>query len=216
MTFRQIISVIRLRWYVTALIALVTMVAGWTVDHPQRVYQAESVLLLVPPVDPHAPNSLAAATPSIAATGVLVDTVLGDSTSTDRLRRAGVSGDYQIVPRNNGTVQTPKYSIPAEQLTVTGTDPNAVLASVSTLTKVFMAELDDLQARANVPKSLRITTQELVPPSVAPVLGSKKRGLIGVALLGVLALVILPQGFDRYMRRRSRRARVSRSEGLTV
>ncbi len=216
MTFRQLIRVIKRRWYITALIALATLIGGWTVDHPQHVYQAESVLLLVPPADPHAPNSLAAATPSIAATGVLVDSILSDSAAADRLRQAGVTGDYAIVPRNNGTVQTPKYSIPAEQMTVTGTDPNAVLTSVAALTKVFIQELNDLQARTGVPVSLRITTQELVPPAVAPVHGSKKRGLIGVALLGVIAVALLPQAYDRYARRRSRRSRASRPEGLTA
>jgi len=62
-TLRALIDTIRLRWYVAAVIVLLTAVAGWKVDHPPRYYQASAVLLLVPPKEPDAPNALAAATP---------------------------------------------------------------------------------------------------------------------------------------------------------
>jgi hypothetical protein len=206
MSFREVIETILLRWQVAAVALLLTAVMGWEVDHPARVYQATSVLLLVPPQEPSAPNALAAATPSIAATGLVVDTMLNDPTSADRLRKAGVSGDYSVQPRNNGTVQTPKYTVPAEQMTVLGSDPDAVLTSVTRLSEQFVEQLDDLQTRAGVPGSLRITTQQLVAPAVAPVHGSKLRGLAGVAALGVTATTVLPLWYDRYMRRRNRRA----------
>lgn len=206
MSFREVIETVRARWYVAAVVLLVTMAAGWRVDHPPKLFQATTVILLVPPQEPSSPNALAAATPSIAATGLLVDTILSDATSADRLRKAGVTGDYSLTPRNNGTVQTPKYTVPAEQLSVTGGDPNAVLTSVTNLGGVFIAELNDLQTRSDVPQSLRITTQVLVPPAVEPVHGSKLRGLVGVALLGIIALVVVPIWFNQYMRRRNRRA----------
>jgi hypothetical protein len=206
-SFREVIETVRSRWYVAAVALLLTLAMGWKVDHPPRVFQATTVILLVPPQAPNAPNALAAATPSIAATGLMVDTILSDGTSADRLRKAGVTNDYSLTPRNNGTVQTPKYSVPAEQLSVTGSDPDAVLSSVTRLAAVFVDELDDMQARADVPVSLRITTQVLVPPAVAQVHGSKLRGLAGVAMLGSIAMVVLPSWFDRYMRRRDRRAR---------
>ncbi|MBS2963391.1 hypothetical protein KGA66_10065, partial [Actinocrinis puniceicyclus] len=206
-SFREVIETVRLRWQVAAVVLLMTLAMGWKVDHPPRVYQATSVLLLVPPQEPSAPNALAAATPSIAATGLVVDTILNDSSSADRLREAGVTGDYSLLPRNNGTVQTPKYTVPAEQLTVTGADPDALLASINALSKMFVEELADLQTRAGVPQSLRITTQQLVAPAVAQVHGSKLRGLAGVAVLGATGCVVLPLWFDRYVRRGSRRTR---------
>ena len=206
MSFREVIETVRSRWYVAAVVLLVTIVMGWKMDHPPRVFQATTVLLLVPPPDPSAPNALAATTPSIAATGVMIDTLLNDGTSKEMLRKAGVTGDYSLNPRNNGTVQTPQYTVPAEQLSVTGADPNAMLTSVTRLAGVFMAQLDDVQARADVPRSMRITTQVLVAPAVAQVRGSKSRGLAGVALIGLIGAVVLPSWYDRYMRRRHRRA----------
>lgn len=205
MTLRELIDTIRLRWYVAAVVALVTLAAAWKVDHPPRYYQATVVLLLVPPKEPDAPNALAAVTPSIAQTGVLVDTVLNDATSADRLRKAGVTGDFSLSPRNNGTVQTPYYTVPAEQLTVTGGDPGAAVSSVTALSTVYSQELDTLQARAAVPIKDRITTQVLVPATSIPVKGSKIRGLIGVAAIGAIALVLVPVWFDRTARRRRRR-----------
>jgi len=205
-SFREVIETVRARWYVAAVALLLTLAMGWKVDHPSRVYQATTVLLLVPPQAPSSPNTLAAVTPSIAATGLMVDTILSDGSSADRLRKAGVTNDYSLTPRNNGTVQTPRYSVPAELLSVTGPNPDAVLTSVTKLSEAFFEELDDMQARADVPMSIRITAQELVPPSVAQVHGSKSRGLAGVAILGTIAIVVLPNWFDRYMRRRHRRA----------
>ena len=206
MTLRELLGTIRLRWYVAAVIAVLTLAAAWKVDHPPRFYQATSVLLLKPPKAPDAPNSLAAVTPSIARTGVLVDTILTDATSADRLKRAGVTGDFTLAPRNNGTIQTPRYTVPAEQLTVNSSDPNAAVNSVAILSGLYTQELDDLQARAGVRAVDRITTQVLVPPTAVPVIGSKSRGLIGVAAIGAIALVLLPVWFDRLARRRGRRA----------
>lgn len=206
MSFREVIDTVRARWQIAAVVLLVTLAMGWKVDHPPKVFQATAVLLLVPPQAPSSPNALAAATPSIAATGLLVDTILSDETAADQLRKAGVTGDYALTPRNNGTVQTPKYTVPAEQLSVTGSDPNAVLSSVTHLSAAYVAELNDLQVRTDVPQSLRITTQVLVPPAVAQVHGSKLRGLAGVGSIGAIAVVVLPIWFDQYMRRRNRRA----------
>lgn len=215
MTFRELLGTIRARWYVTAVIVLVTLAAAYKVDRPPRYYQADTVLLLIPPTDPSAPNALTAATPSIAQTGVLVDSILSDSSSAEQLRKAGVTGNFSLVPRNNGTIQTPRYTVPAEQLIVSGSDPDASLASVTALSSAYARELDDLQTRAGVTAADRITTQVLVPPAVAPVKGSKSRGLAGVAAIGGIAVVLLPAAFDRYVRRRSRRlaAKRTRSPG---
>jgi len=129
----------------------------------------------------------------------------GAEEAADRLREAGVTGDYSLAPRNNGTVQTPYYTVPAEQLTVNGGDPDAAVASVAILTRLYSQELSDLQARAGVPTADRITTQVLVPPTATPVRGSKARGLIGVAVIGTIALVLIPVWYDRMARRRARR-----------
>ena len=114
-------------------------------------------------------------------------------------------GDYSLAPRNNGTVQTPYYTVPAEQLTVNGGNPDAAVASVTVLSKLYSQELSDLQARAKVPTADRITTQVLVPPTAVPVRGSKTRGLIGIAAIGAIALVLIPVWYDRMARRRARR-----------
>ncbi len=205
MTFRELLDTVRLRWYVALVVAALTLAAGWKVDHPPRYYQATSVLLLIPPKEPTAPNALAAATPSIAKTGLLVDTILSDATSAERLREAGVTGKFSVAPRNNGTVQTPHYSIPAEQLIVDSGDPDEALSSLAVLADQYDRALDDLQARAGVQAAVRITTQVLVSPAVAPVNGSKSRGLLGVALLGSIAMFLLPVAFDRYARRKNAR-----------
>lgn len=216
MSLQEVIEIVRLRWYLAAAVLLCMLAAGWFVDHPQRMYEATSVILLVPPKEPTAPNKLAATTPSVAQTGLMVDTILTDATYADRLRAAGVAGDFTLAPRNNGTTEIPKYTVPAEQLTVTGPDPDETVRSVTALAAVFESELAELQARAGVQPAYRITAQELVPPLAAPILGSKLRGLVGVAGLGAMGTVLLPHWFERYVRRRARRAAASRPQSEKV
>jgi hypothetical protein len=212
-SFREVVEIVRLRWYLAVGVLVLTLAGGWRVDHPQKVYQAASVVLLVPPKAPTAPNKLAAATPSIAQTGLMADAILGDANVADRLRAAGVSGDFTLAPRNNGTTETPKYTVPAEQLTVTDTDPDRALRSLDALSAIFEQELDGLQARAGVRAADRITTQVLVGGTAAPVLGSKLRGLVGVAALGTLGFVLVPHWFERFARRRARGRRAAAVSG---
>jgi hypothetical protein len=132
------------------------------------------------------------------------------------LRGAGVAGTFTVSPRNNGTTQTPKYTVPAEQLTVTGTNPDAILGSVTALAQQFALELEDLQARVGVRAAYRITAQQLVAPTVSPLRGSKIRGLFGVAVLGATATVMVPNWFERIVRRRARRTAATRSERIVA
>lgn len=199
-----VLAVIRLRWYVAAVVILATAVAGWHVRHPKPTFVGTCVVVLVPPADPTAPNRLAAVTASIATAGYLVDLAVSDSSQADALHRAGVVGDYAVTPNNNGTSETPQYDLPSEVLTVQTGDPATAVTGVTALKAAYARRFDAIQAADGVPASQRITTEVLVPPAAEQVLGSKSRALIAVAVLGIGATILLPIWFDRWAGRRGR------------
>jgi hypothetical protein len=206
-SLHELLAVVRLRWYVVAVVVVATAIAAWEVKHPKPLYLGTCVVVLAPPTAPSAPNKLIAVTPSIAQAGLMVKMALSDQSQADRLQQAGVIGDFTIVPRNNGTTETPQYILPSEVLSVEVGDPVVAQRSVTALEAVFAQKLDTLQAEVGIPAGDRLSTEVLVQPTVAPVLGSHTRGLLAVALLGGGASLIAPLWFDQYVRARIRRGR---------
>ncbi|HEU5332334.1 MAG TPA: hypothetical protein VFU73_06220 [Actinocrinis sp.] len=207
MSLREVLSVIRFRWYVAVAVLLVTAAAGAWVHHPKPTFVGTCVVVLEPPADPTAPNRLSAVTSSIATAGYMVNLAVMDDSQADALRRAGVVGEYAITPNNNGTAETPQYDLPSEVLTVETGDPKTAVSGVAALEAAYAKRFQDIQAQDGVPKSLWITPEILVPPVAQQVIGSRSRGVIGVGALGLAAMVILPIWYDRWATRRRGRGR---------
>ena len=198
---------LRLRWYVVAVVMALTALGGWHVKHAQPLYLGTSIVVLTPPTEQTVPNRLAAVSSSLAVTGLAVNTALLDTSQAARLAQAGVIGDYTITPRNSGTSETPQYQLPSELLSVQAGDPNVALHSVTVLQTLYAEQLDEWQADQGLDPAIRITAQVLVPPDVQGVLGSHSRALIGTALLGAGTAISVPLWFDQYARRRERRGK---------
>ena len=211
MSFRSMVGILRKRWY--AALAVLAVVAGlsWPVYHPKPEYQATAVLLLVPPKLPTAPNALAATSPSIAATGLAVDDLMESAAQVRALAGAGVTDSFTVAPRNSGTEETPAYTIPSEELTVTGPDPDRAVTEVTELISAFENDLTTIQANVGVVARNQISAGSLAQPSVGELHGAKSRGLLGMALLGMGGAVALPLWLDRRLplRKRGRKADVS-------
>jgi hypothetical protein len=193
--FHEVLAALRARWYLAAAALLITAVAGWgAVLHGGALYQATAAVVLVPPKEPSVPNTLASATPSIAATGLAVDDILLSPAEKSALRVQGVTDAYGLAPRNNGTNETPAYRVPSEQITVTGADPERVQQEAETLVADYGARLQAVQSAAGVPVRVQITDGVLAPPTVAELHGSRSRGAVGLGLLGSGAAVAVAIG----------------------
>jgi hypothetical protein len=204
---REVLAALRRRWYVVVVVLLATALGGWHLKHAQPLYQGTSIVVLAPPEQVTAPNKLAAVTPSLAVAGLAVNMALLDQSQAAALRQAGVIGDYTITPRNSGTDETPQYYVPSELINVETADPTVALHSVTVLQTIYAQQLASWQTTQGVATESQITAQVLAPPGVQEVLGAHSRGLIGTALLGVGAAIVLPLWFDRYIRPRPRRTR---------
>ena len=220
MSFREMLRVLRRRWYAAALVLAVTAGLSLPVYHPKAEYQASVVLVLIPPAQPGQPNALAATTPSVAATGLAVDFILQSDAETAALRRAGVTDAFTVAPRNSGTQETPAYTVPSELLTVTGASPTATLSETATLTRAFDSSLRSLQQSVGVEVRSLIVAAALTPPAVAELRGSKSRGLAGMAFLGIgfaiAAALWLDRRADRQLARRMARNASEQDENVPL
>jgi hypothetical protein len=195
MAFHVVLAALRARWYLVAAVLLCAVAAGAYVLHGKPVYQATAAVVLTPPRTPSSPNTLAAATPSIAAAGLAVDDILLSSAQRAQLRGRGVVDVYTVVPRNNGTTETPAYRVPTELITVTGGDAAAVLDEAGTLVTDFATQLRAMQSGAGVLTRGQITVGVLAPPTEVRLHGSRSRGVVAVGLLGVGAAVAVAVRF---------------------
>lgn len=198
MTFQEVLTALRARWYVVLAVLLCVAAAGYPAIHAKPLYQATAVVALVPPKEPSVPNQLAAATPSLAAVGVAVDDLLTSAAEADGLRAQGVVDQFAIAPRNNGTSETPAYRVPSELITVIGPNPDTVVAEATILIKAYASGLRTMQANSGVVDKVQITDTTLAPPTAVQLHGSRSRGAVGVALLGFgLAVAVAVRLYNR-------------------
>jgi len=209
--FHELLTALRARWYLAGAAALCVLAAGLYAVHGKPLYQASAAVVLVPPKAPSVQNTLASATPSIAAAGLAVDDILLSPAEQSALRAQGVVDAYTIVPRNNGTNETPAYRVPSEQITVTGGDERAVLVEAGTLMNDYTARLRSMQSGAGVAVQAQITDGVLAPPTVVQLHGSRSRGVVAVGLLALGAAIAVAA---RLRPRRARLAGLAGSGGL--
>lgn len=190
MTFREVVSALRSRWWAAFLAMLVALAGGWLVVHPKPVYQTTAVVVLVPPKI-SAQNTLASVTPSIASAGLAVDDILLSAAEGSKLRAAGVVDQYTVTPRNNGTDETPAYTVPSEQITIIGGNAATGLAEAETLVEAYTASLRSMQASVGIVPQGQITDGLLASPSSVELQASRSRGLIAAGLLGLGVAVTL-------------------------
>jgi hypothetical protein len=134
---------------------------------------------------------------------------LKNPTGQAQLKARGVAGDYDVVPRNSGTVQTPAYIIPSLQAQVTTHDQASALRSVDILVQAFRDELTTIQDELDVAANQRITVEVLAPAGAYRQLPSKIRALAGVGLSGLAGSILLSLWYDQLLRRRARPSSIS-------
>jgi hypothetical protein len=206
-SFRNVVRALMRRWVVLALAAALTLAGALVVVKPGVVYRATAVVRVKPPETPQDPTGLTDFRPSLAVIGAAVVTVLKSPSGTAELRRAGVSGTYDLAPRNTGTTKTEAYVVPTVEISVRGTDAAETDRQVGVVIQHFGAHLRALQSGVNVPAQRYIVSDELVPATALPLQGVKSRGLIGVAALGGVGGVAGALWVDEYLRNRRPGAR---------
>lgn len=205
MSLREVLGILRHRWRVSAIVLALTLGAGWLVAHPTPTYVAKEVFAVQPPASPQLPNQLNNFRPSLAITAAMVAKRLNNPGGQAQMKARGVVGNYELVPRNSGTVQNPAYIIPSIEAQVTAGDRGGALHSVAILVDAFRDELAAIQDELDVASNQRIALEVLAPASAHLLLPSKVRALAAVGLLGLAGSILLSLWYDQ-LRRRGRRS----------
>jgi hypothetical protein len=206
--FRDLIDAVRRQWIVVMLALLVAGMLGY-LALPKVSYRASTILIVYPPKIAQVLNRLKDVRPSIAATSAVLAAQLKTPTAEAELRRSGLVGDYDLVPRNSGSNQLPKYRIPTLQLVVTTGRQDQALRSLDLLNRAFTAAMNELQASWNVAPDRYMTVAVLSSPSVDRLTGSKSRVAGATVLVGVGYAIALAMWADR----RGLRIRIRRRGG---
>ncbi|AUG76344.1 hypothetical protein CFP65_1446 [Kitasatospora sp. MMS16-BH015] len=204
MSFRDVVRALIRRWLVLVVVAVLALAGALVVVKPGVVYRSTAVIRIKPPETKQDPNGLTDFRPSLAIIGAAVVTMLKSQSGLAELRRAGVSGAYDLAPRNTGTTKTEAYVVPTVEVSVRGTDPKETDREVGIVIEHFDQHLKALQdgLAVPVPKDRYITSDELVPATALPVQGVKSRGLFGVAALATVVGVAAALWVEEYARRR--------------
>jgi len=206
-SLREVIGTLRRRWVVVLVGWFVTLVAGWLAIHPTPVYKGISVITLRAPRSENLPNQFNDGRPSIALTGALISARLQSRSGELQLRQAGVVGKYALTPRNSGTSATPAYLIASVEVTNETGSARSALRGIEAIVSTFRSELDVIQGDWGVPADKWITVATLAPPSAAPILVLKSRALLGIAVLGFAASILIALRVDEFQARRGTRLR---------
>ncbi|MCM2424730.1 hypothetical protein [Streptomyces sp. RKAG337] len=198
----ELVRALLRRWYVLVLAVLLTAAGAYQVLRPAQSYLSSAVVVLKPPVTDNQPNQLANLQPPLAAVSYAIIQQMESSAGEAELAAAGVHGTYKLIPRNSGTSATPRYLIPSLQVQAEQPELIAADAAVRQIIEVYTKHLQDMQTAQGIPSASRMSVDLLVPPSAAAELGTKSRGLAGVALLGAVGGVLAALWTDQFLNRR--------------
>ncbi|NUP46709.1 MAG: hypothetical protein HOW97_05265 [Catenulispora sp.] len=196
-------------WHLSIPILLATMPIGYLTSHPAPRFRSQAVFEVQAPASELAhsdnPNPYADVKGALAATAAMVAQGLSSESSAATLHAQGLAAGYSLTPRNSGTVQEPYYWLPRLDITADGPSIPSAMSSLQILTTALQDGLIDLQNRAGVNPTDRVTTKLLVPPSTAPIPVRKSRALAGTLLIGGGAAWLIPAWVGNVQRRRAER-----------
>ena len=193
---RDLLGVFRRQWLVALLVVVLGVLLG-NLALPKVSYRATEVLIIQPPEISQIPNRLKDVRPSIAATSAVLAAQLKSPVAEAALRRSGVVGEYDLVPRNSGSTQLPKYRIPTLQVVVTANARTDAVRSMDLVVQAFVAEISNLQASWRVAPARSMTVAVLASPSVDTLTGSASRVTAATAGLTVGYAMALSMWADR-------------------
>lgn len=184
---REVLRVIRKRWYVTMPIVLITICLAAVANAVlPTTYQSECSISLLnsPDVAAEAPNNgnpFLSFSQALTVTADFLGRRLASDESAKALKARGLTGTYGVKLADNAMG-------PFLTLTVTGDDPAQVEKSIAVLNTFTAEQLKTMQAEQKAPAGSQIASTVIVPPQ-APQAQTKSK-LQYVALIGLAGLAV--------------------------
>lgn len=224
MTSRELLRVLRRRWYVLVAGAALTLASLVVVLERPGVYWTQMELVLVAPAEPYYPNTVADAPHSLAPlAGLLVSDWNGPrsplltSSSGTTLFGLGVRDGVQVRLPNEGSQFQPLFTGPSVDVQVVGRTAEEVTARAEQARDEVETLLERRQARAGVAARNRV--RAISSPAaldVQHITGSRTRALAATGLVGVAVTALAAWGWDRAAASRRRQERPSAGSARAV
>lgn len=211
MSARELVVVVRRRWYVLAMVLLCTVVSAYVVHKRQISYEACDVLFVTAPPTHLNPNIYTNEAGSLDTMTGLVTRALMSSATQQQVRSAGVVGTYDAEMTNTGSNENPLFGEPSLQICSTATAPDMALRTTGAATRQYQAILRERQLEQNVPSKLLIGVSIVASPFAQPLYGRPSQALLGVGLIGLIAGFAVTLWSDPVLARR-RLQRINRAK----
>jgi hypothetical protein len=188
----------RYRFITVPVILLTLALAGYVAAVKKPVYQVSASYLLVNPPAPPSPQQIAAdpALANVRADNpytrfgnqpVMIDVLsrtISSPTARQKLVNTGADPRYTVE-----SATTFGFATPVLQITASGPTPEMTTRTATIVSRAVLAELDRLQAKAEVDQPYRITAQQLQSPAAPlPQASGQMRSLVAVLAIGVIVL----------------------------
>ncbi|MER5636113.1 chain length determinant protein [Kitasatospora sp. NPDC002227] len=184
---RELLRVIRKRWYVTLPIVLITIGLSAVANAVlPTTYQSECSISLLnaPSVSAQAPNNgnpFLSFSQALTVAADFLGRRLTSDQSAEALKKQGLTGTYSVKLADNAMG-------PFLTLTVTGNNPAEVKKSIDLLNKFTADQLKQMQAEQQAPAGSQIGATVIIPPQ--PPLAQTKSKLQYVAMIGIAGLAV--------------------------
>ncbi|MFF9051939.1 O-antigen ligase family protein [Streptomyces erythrochromogenes] len=212
MSIRELVAVLRRRWYVIVPALVLSLLAALHLYRSVPVaYQSQSSVALLDSsaaskLPPSFGNPISNAGGALVVTADVLIRTLSGADSARELHSLGVTDPYTVGFAAN-------TSGPLLTLTVTGTDREKVLEETNILTGFAGEQLNALQAAAKVQPAYMVQTAPVVlPQTPVPQLKSRYQQVLGVLIVGVGSGFTLSFVADALLAARRRRRESSAAD----
>ncbi|MFB7665464.1 chain length determinant protein [Kitasatospora sp. NPDC056138] len=187
---REVLRVIRKRWYVTLPIVLITMALSAVANAVlPTTYQSQCSISLLnsPDVAAQAPNNgnpFLSFSQALTVTADFLGRRLASDDSAKALKDRGLTGEYSVKLADNAMG-------PFLTLTVTGSDPVQVKKSIVVLNGYAAEQLKAIQTEQKAPAGSQIASTVIIPPQAPQAQTKSKLQSVALIAMGGLAVAFL-------------------------
>ena len=212
---REVLRLIRKRWYVTLPIVLVTICLSAVANAVlPTTYQSESSISLLNSPDvaalpPNNGNPFLSFSQALTVTADFLGRRLASDESAKALAARGLTGTYGVKLADNAMG-------PFLTLTVTGNDPAQVRKSIDILNAFTAEQLKAMQSEQQAPAGSQIASTVIVPPQAPQAQTKTKLQSVALIAMGGLAIAFLSAFLAENLLGIRRRARFGRRKARTA
>lgn len=203
MTAVDSLIMLRRRWYVLTLVALVSMCAISAVHKRAISYEGCSYVYISAPQLSRTSNSYTNNSSSLAMTTSMVTQTMMSQGMQQKFREEGLTAGYEVTQSNTGSIAFPSYTAPTLQICCSSTSPKLVLRTTAVVAETLSIVVYDMQAKLHVPSKSFIRARVLAKTIPSPILGRPLQAYLGVILIGLVGGVALTAWSDSLLGRKS-------------